>query len=435
MKLLTFKGGVRPPENKLETCNIPIKNIAPSKIMTFLMSQANDNFCEPCVSVGSDVLMGQLIGEAIDDNSVPIHSSVSGKVIAIEERMHPNGEMVKAVVIENNGFDTPAQAISANKDYRGLSSDEIVDVVRKAGIVGMGGEGYPTHLKLSQSQNGKKIDKIIINAAETEPYLTCDHRTILEKPYELIGGLKVILHNFGLNKAYIAIEENKPDAINLLTQLAKREKDIKINVVVLKSKYPQGGEAQIISAVLKHKIQPGKLPADMGIAVFNVGTCCEIYRSLMFGTPLLGRVVTIAGDCVKNPVNVRVRIGTSFEHIFESIGGFLKEPERVIMGGPMTGIAVSALDIPVIKTTTGLLALNKAKFAEEMPCINCGKCVISCPSKLAPAELNTQARNEKYDNLKALNAFDCIECGTCSYLCPSNQHQTKHVRLAKLAAE
>jgi len=390
--------------------------------------ESSDFLCEPAVTIGDNILMGQVIGTPISRDGVPIHSSVSGKVSAIEPKLQSNGELVNAVIIENNGFDTPAPSIASSRDYRGLSRDEIVNVIRKAGIVDA--NGTPTHITLSPDAE-KKVDSIIINATEVEPYLTANHRIILEKPYEVINGLKIILHTFGLNTGYIAIEETKPDAINLFNELANREKDIKIKVVVVKSKYPLHSNWQIVDAVLGRKFSPDKQAQDVGVSIFDIPNCRQIYRSLTFGTPLLHRVVTVSGDCIENPLNINVRIGTSFNHIFECVGGFSAEPEKIIVGGPLTGTAISSLDIPVTKTTNSLLAFKNAELPPEEPCIRCGRCVVACPMNLLPSELNIQALNINFENLEKLNISDCIECATCSYVCPARRHISQSINNAK----
>jgi len=429
LKIPTFKGGVVLPENKLNTCHIPTKNISPPKIMTYLMQQQNADFvCEPCVSVGDNILMGQVIGQPFSRDGVPVHSSVSGRVSEIEPRLHPNGDMIQAVVVENNGFDTPAPAIALSRDYRGLSRDEIFSIIRKAGIVDT--NGIPTHLKLLSSAE-QKIDSIVLNATEAESYLTANHRLLLEKPYEIINGLKIILHALDLNVGHIAIEETKPDVINLLNELASREKDVKIQIVIVKSKHPLHSERQIIDTVLGRKFSPFKQSQDIGVAVIDVQNCRQVYRSVMFGTPLLHKTITVSGNCLGNPLNVNARIGTSFSYIFDNLGGFSSEPKKVITGGPLTGTAVSSLDIPVTKTTYSLLALNNAELPPEEPCIRCGRCVTACPMNLMPAELNIQALNINFENLEKLNISDCIECRTCSYVCPAHRHIAQSINNAK----
>ena len=430
IKVPTFKGGVITPEHKLNTCHIPIKKISTPKVMTFLMQQGkNDAFvCEPSVRVGDSVLMGQIIGAPTSKDGVPVHSSVSGRVSAVEPCLCPNGDMVKAVVIENNGFDTPAPAITLSRDYRGLDSADIIDVIRKSGIVGF--DGIPTHLTLSPKSD-TKIGSVIINTAESEPYLTANHRIIMEKPYEIINGLKIILHILSLNAGYIAIEDTKPDAINLLTELANREKDIKLKIVVVKSKHPLNSDLQIVDSVLKRKFSPNQSSADVGTVVVDVANCRQIYRTITFGTSLLHRVVTVSGDCLENPLNVNVRIGTDFNHIFENIGGFSVKPKKVIAGGPLTGIAVSSLDIPVTKTVNALLAFENFELPAASPCIRCSRCVNACPMNLLPSELNIQALNINFENLEKLNIHDCIECGTCSYICPSHRHIVQSINNAK----
>jgi len=395
------------------------------------MSQTNDgnSLCVPTVKVGEQVLVGLMIGAPTDDSTAPIHSSVSGKVIAIEPRTHPSGKQVQAVIVENNDYDTPAPAVSAGRNFSMLSLDEIVEIVRKSGIIDSSGNNSPTHLKLAPKE-GEPIDSIIINATECEPYITCDHRAILEKPYELINGLKVLTQIFGAKQAIIAIGENKPDALNLLRQLIKREK-LDVKFVTVKPKYPQGSDKQIVKTILKRKVPAGGTPADIGAAVFSVATCCQIYRSIIVGTPPTDRVVTVAGDCLENPINIRVRIGTPISHIIKSLGGFKFDPEKVIIGDSMTGFNVQDLDIPITKSTNGIIALGNVKILPEQPCIRCGTCVRTCPMKLIPAELDIQARSGNFDTLQKLNINDCAECGACAYACPSRRNIVESINSAK----
>jgi len=432
MGLLTFKGGIHPSDMKHITNAIPIKELDAPDILTFPLSQHIGAPAVACVKVGDTVNMGQKIAEAPAAFSANIHSSVSGKVIAIEPRLHPNGSEVDCIIIENDRQDTLDPAIKPNGDYKKLSAKQIIDIIKEAGIVGMGGATFPTHIKLSPPED-KKIDYVIINGAECEPYLTSDHRAMLENPTDVIEGLKIIMHIFGLSDGYIAIEANKPDAIAKMSEYAEKETEVNIHVLTLKTKYPQGSEKQLISAVANRKVPPGKLPLDVGCIVNNIDTCSSIARAVRDGMPLIKRIVTLSGDSLKEPANFIVRLGSPFSYLFEKAGGFAIEPRKVIMGGPMMGTAVSDIDVPVIKGTSGILAFSEQMVGarREETCLRCGKCVNACPMNLMPNALNAASKANDFDLLEKLHIMDCIECGSCSYLCPSRQHPVQSIRIAK----
>ena len=327
----------------------------------------------------------------------------------------------------------PTQVVSA-RDIYSVSSEELVAIVKEAGIVGMGGATFPTHIKLSPPPD-KKIDYVIINGAECEPYLTSDHRVMLETPTEIIGGLKIIMQIYGLDTGYIAIEANKPDAIELMREYADRENAANIKIVPMVTKYPQGSEKQLIYAVTKRRVPRGKLPMDVGASVHNIDTCAAIYRAANMGVPLIKRIVTMGGDCVKEPSNFRVRIGTPMSYLIEKAGGLVAEPKKVIMGGPMMGTAVTSLDVPVIKGTSGVLVLSESKVEHltgEGSCLRCGKCVKACPMNLLPNVLKLHSDNDDFENMQKLNITECIECGSCSYVCPAGQHPVQSIRTAKI---
>ncbi len=430
----TFKGGVHPREMKEATCKKEIVDLDAPQEMVYPLSQHIGAPAKPCVKVGDMVCMGQLIGEADGMMSANIHASVSGKVKAIEKRLHPNGAMVPAIVIENDGCDTymPPFDVPANK-YQDLTRETLADMIKNAGIVGMGGAAFPTHVKLSPPPDAK-IDYIIINGSECEPYLTSDHRAMLETPAEIVGGLKILLHAFGLHSGYIGIEDNKKDAIELLQLYAEKEKEKKIHIVPMKTKYPQGAEKQLIQVVTGRKVGPGKLPYQVGCIVLNIDTCCSILRAFRDRMPVIQRIVTLGGDALKNPMNVRVRVGTPFSYVLEQSGGFVEEPKKVLMGGPMMGTAVPNLTVPVIKGTSGILCLGerKARLEKEGACIRCAKCVYACPMNLLPNVLDSAARRNDFDMLKKQNISDCIECGSCAFICPARRRQVQQIRVAKV---
>lgn len=425
---LTFKGGVHPKDNKSMTCSKPIKTIDAPKELIFPLVQHIGAPCVPCVSVGDHVKIGMKIADSDAFVSAPIHSSASGIVKAIEKRPVPNGSEVESIIIENDFEDTFDESIKPI-DYTTVSPDDIPKIVREAGIVGMGGATFPTHVKLNPPQD-KKITTVIINGAECEPYLTSDHRIMLENYDEVILGLKIIMYRFGITDGHIAVEENKPDAIAVLKSKTAGEN---IKVDVLKKKYPQGGEKQLIYAVTKKKVAAGKLPADAGVIVVNIDTCAAIARRFMYGVPLTRRIVTLVGTPVKEPINYKIRIGTTLEFIIEQNGGLKEDAKKIIVGGPMMGIAQFRLDVPIIKGTSAILCLTEeeAKIPEESPCIRCGKCVSNCPMNLMPLYLENFALKDDMDSCEKYNVTSCIECGCCSFGCPAKRNLVQNIRIAK----
>lgn len=430
MKLLTFKGGVHPNDHKDATKDKKIVELKPSKIMVYPMSQHIGAPCTPCVEVGDRVLMGQKIGDSDAFVSSPVHSAVSGKVVAIEKRLHPNGTNVMSVVIENDFMDEKVETIKKYDDENKLTRDEKIKLVREAGIVGLGGATFPTHIKLNPPAD-KKIDCCIINGAECEPYLTSDYRVMLESPLLIFDGLKQIMNILGVKKAYIGIENNKPEAISTMSKIAESFEGIQI--CPLKTKYPQGSEKHLIKAITGRVVPDGKLPADAGVVVNNIDTCTAVYNAIKFRQPVLSRIVTVSGLGVKNPCNFRVRLGTCFDDIFEAAGFDSEKTVKVIMGGPMMGTAQHSLNVPTIKGTSALLALteNEVHLGKEAPCTRCGKCVSNCPMGLMPVQLNSYARIDDLDTCMKYNITSCIECGVCSYTCPCGNHITQRIKLAK----
>ena len=428
LKKLSFRGGVHPDDNKKYTAAKKIEVMESPAALIYPMVQHIGAPCTPCVKVGDYVKMGQKIADSEAFVSAPVHASVSGKVTEIKHCPVPNGSMVESIIIENDFTDTPDESVKPI-DYKSVSPDDIPSIVREAGVVGMGGATFPTHVKLMPPKDAK-IDTVIVNGAECEPYITSDHRVMLETPEELILGLKIILYRFGINNGHIAIESNKPDAIKLMKEKCASEG---ICVDTLKKKYPQGSEKQLIYAVTKRTVPTGKLPADVGVVVVNVDTCTAIARKFRDGTPLMRRIVTVVGTPLTKNANYNVRIGTSVDYIIEKNGGFYEQPEKVILGGPMMGVAQFRLDVPVIKGTSAILCLSKkeAYIPPEEPCIRCGKCVEHCPMNLMPLYLQQFARNEDLDACEKYNVTSCIECGCCSYGCPSKRQLVQTIRSAK----
>lgn len=430
MKPLTFKRGVHPPHGKHYTEKKKIEFLLPKGELVFPMSQHIGAPCEPVVAKGDRVLVGQKIGEAKGFVSAPIHSSVSGTVKNIAPMLMANGSKVMSVIIENDGLFEKHESIKSREDYSNLTKEELTKIVQDAGIVGMGGAGFPTHVKLSPPPD-KKIDCIIVNGAECEPYLTSDHRVMLEETDRVVEGLKIVLHMFQGAKGFIGIEDNKKDAIEVIQ---KAVKDINnIEVAVLKTKYPQGAEKQLIYSITKRKVPTGALPADVGCIVQNVETMVAIERAVLRGKPIMRRIVTVTGGAIKEPRNFNVRIGTSLKELVEAAGGFKEEPVKIISGGPMMGIAISSLDMPVTKGTNAILCLtaDECEISEEENCIRCGRCVEACPMNLVPSTLNSLSIRGEYDMFENYNGISCIECGSCSFVCPAKRHLVQSFRTAK----
>ena len=430
----TFRGGVHPNGQKDATRAKRIVDLAPPAELVYPVSQHIGAPAMPCVKPGDSVLMGQKIAEAGGFVSANIYASVSGKVKTIEKRLHPNGAVMECIVIENDGQDTPTpEMLQPEQDYKKLSPAEIIGLIQNAGIVGMGGATFPTHVKLSPPE-GAKIDYVIVNGAECEPYLTSDHRAMLETADEIILGLAIMMHVFGLKDGYVGIEDNKPDAIENMKKAAAEFKDGNIHIIPLKTKYPQGAEKQLINAVTGRKVKPGQLPWQVGCIVANIDTAASIMRAVIKNQPLIQRIVTLGGDALANPMNYRVRIGTPFSYILEQSGGFKETPKKILMGGPMMGIAVPNTDVPVIKGTSGILAFSEksARLEQEKPCIRCAKCLYVCPMKLQPNLLDKMSRSDNFEALEKLNISDCIECGSCAFVCPSKRRQVQQIKVAKV---
>lgn len=430
MAVGTFKGGVHPPSCKEFTNNKAIEAASIPDIVIIPMQQHIGAPCEPIVNVKDKVKKGQKVGEGKAFVSAPVHSSISGEVIAIESRPHPSGDKVLSVVIKSDGQDEIYEGINTFGDITALSPEEIKKIIRESGIVGMGGAGFPTQVKLSPPPE-KDIDTLIINGAECESYLTADYRIMLELTDEIIFGIKAVIKALGVKKAYIGIEDNKPDAYQKFRdRLADKGN---IEVVSLKTKYPQGGEKQLIYSITGREVPSGGLPMDVGVVVQNVGTILAVSNAIKTGMPLIDRVVTVTGSGVKEPKNLLARIGTPFSDLIELCGGFNGDPGKVIMGGPMMGLAQKDLNVPVVKGTSGILVLTKeeAKHFEEGPCIKCARCVDMCPISLLPTRIAHFSKMEMWDEAEEYNALDCIECGCCSYICPAKIPLVQRIRIAK----
>ena len=429
MKRKTFKGGAHPYDGKKMSRDCPIEILNPGDTLVYPLSQHIGAMAKPLVKAGDRVLVGQKIAEKGGFISANIHSSVSGTVKAIEKRLVATGGMVDSIIVENDGmYEEAAPIFSGNPDE--LSKDEIIKIIEEAGIVGMGGAGFPTNVKLSP-KNADIIDSIIVNGAECEPYLTSDYRRMVEQTDKLVKGLKIVLKIFPDAKGYFGIEDNKPEAIEAL--LKATENEDRIEVVPLKTKYPQGGERSMIYAVTGRKINSKMLPADVGCIVHNVDTIYAIYNAVYNGKPLIERIVTITGDAVRTPKNFQVRIGTSFRELIDAAGGFTTEPEKIISGGPMMGFSFFNIDVPVVKGSSSLLAFIKDDVSHEEPsaCIRCGRCAAACPEHLLPMKLAALAGQNEPEEFKKLGGMECVECGCCSYVCTAKRQVKKSVRSMK----
>jgi len=426
----TFQGGSHPPTRKRATQASPIAPIpAPSRVVIPL-SQHTGAPAEPLVAVGDEVSAGQKIGEAQGYISVPVHASIGGKVTAIEPHRHPLGGELPAVVIESDGDQPPAGFSPAPGWSPPSDPRAMIEAVREAGIVGLGGAAFPTHVKLSPPEN-KPIDTCILNGAECEPYLTADHRLMVEHGDEIVAGLKLILKILDCRRGLIGIEANKPDALAAMRERTRGEDGL--TVIPLQVKYPQGAEKQLIWALTRREVPSGGLPMDVGCVVQNVGTAKAIHEAISRGKPLIERVVTVTGPLIGEPRNVLVPIGTPFREIIEFCGGTTAEPGKLIMGGPMMGLAQPSDEIPVIKGTSGILALGpgQAVIPESQSCIGCARCVDTCPMKLVPTRLARLIEHDRFTEAGEQGVLDCMECGTCSYVCPSKINLVHLFKFAK----
>jgi Na+-translocating ferredoxin:NAD+ oxidoreductase subunit C len=419
MGLLTFKGGIHPNDGKSLAKDQPIKDVIPTGKMIYPLSQHIGAPATAVVAKGDAVLKGQKIAEAGGFVSAPIYSSVSGKVLALEKHLNPTGNSVDCIVIENDGEYNEVE-YSCPKALGEMSKEEILDKIGEAGIVGMGGAGFPTRVKLSPKEPDK-IEYIIANCAECEPYITADYRRILENTEELVSGMRVVLSLFENAKGIFGVEDNKKDCIEKLQEAIKDEP--RMEVRILQTKYPQGAERQLIYALTKRAINSSMLPADAGCIVDNVETLVGIHNAVINGKPLMERIVTVSGDAVVHPGNFKVLLGTNHQEVIEAAGGFSCSPEKVISGGPMMGFAMISLDTPITKTSSSILAFEKDVVATspESACINCGRCVEVCPSRIIPSRLADFAQRFNEEAFLKWNGLECVECGSCSYVCPAKR--------------
>ena len=430
MKLRTFKGGIHPPDNKhwtshkaIEDCPLPDELVVP-------LSQHIGAPSVACVEVGQHVAKGQEIGSAKGFVSVPVHASTSGEVVAIENRPHPFGTPLPAVVIKPDGEDSWSSNLQFT-DPGSLTSDELIEKVRQAGVVGMGGAAFPAHVKMSPPPE-KPIHTLLFNGVECEPYLTSDHRMMLEESERVLQGVALLQYVYGAERVVIGIEANKPDAIALLKEQCT---DAPVEILPLQVKYPQGAEKQLIFAATGKEVPSGGLPMDVGVAVHNVSTAAAVTDAVMLGRPLIERVCTVTGPAIKEPKNLRIRIGMPLSHLVEVCGGLVEEPGKIILGGPMMGFTQVGFDVPVIRGSSGLLLLREEDIANspEGPCIRCARCVQACPMNLMPTTIAAYARRDLVVETEEYCAMDCIECGSCSYVCPASIPLVQLIRHGKAA--
>lgn len=426
MAKLTFTGGIHPYDGKDLSKDKPIRDVLPKGELVYPLSQHIGAPAVPVVKKGDHVLVGQMIAEAGGFVSAPIHASVSGTVKGVEKRLTVTGMLADAIIIENDGeykeIEWPER-----KPLESLSGAEILQYVKEAGIVGMGGAGFPTHVKLSPKEP-EKIDYVIANCAECEPYLTSDYRRMMEEPEKIVAGLKAALRIFPHAKGILAVENNKKDAAQLLREAAKNEGDIE--VMELKTKYPQGAERQLIYATTGRKINSSMLPADAGCVVDNCDTIYAIYQAVYTGRPLMHRIVTVTGDAIADPRNFRVCTGTNYAELVDEAGGFKTQPEKIISGGPMMGFGLYDLNVPTTKTSSALLCLTKDEVAEYEPsnCINCGRCVSVCPGRVIPSRLADYAERHDEEAFVKADGMECCECGCCSFICPAKRPLTQYIK-------
>lgn len=431
MKLKSFKKGVHPYDGKELSKDCEIRKVPAGAQMIYPLSQSIGAPSKPCVAVGDRVLKGQMIAEAGGFISAPIYSSVSGTVKAIAPRLTANGSMTESIVIDNDNLGESVSEFGKARSLSELNSDDIIDIIKKSGIVGLGGAGFPTGVKLSP-KNPNDIDTIIINGAECEPYLTSDYRLMLEKSSEIVDGVKAILRLFPNAKAVIGIENNKPDAVSIMEK--KTSGEDKISIQALKTKYPQGGERQLIYAITGRKLNSKMLPADKGCIVVNTASCYAIYEAVYMNMPLIHKVMTITGEGVHSPCNLDVPLGVSHSDVLAAAGGAKEETVKFISGGPMMGMAMGSLDVPVVKTSSSILAFTKDDVAAlpQSNCIHCGKCVQACPEILVPQMMAKTVKANNYEKFADLGGMECIECGCCTFVCPAKIPLTQMFKLGKV---
>lgn len=428
-KLFSFMGGIHPPQYKEISNQQPIRRAKLPKHLVLPLHQHIGESAIPLVAVGDKVFKGQKIARAEGYVSAPVHASSSGTVIAIEERgiPHPSGQEAMCIVIETDGEDRWIE--TKTETYTEVDASHLRNEIRSAGIVGLGGAGFPSAIKLNPL--GAKVDTLILNGVECEPYITCDDMLMRERSAEIISGIKIMRHALQANEVLIAIEDNKPEAIAAMQAAAEGEA---MEIVVVPTRYPQGGEKQLIKVLTDKECPANGLPIHIGIVVHNVGTAAAIHDAIDLGRPLVSRIVTVTGDGIKAPANLEVPLGISMHELIEECGGMSDDVDRVVMGGPMMGFAMHRTNLPVVKTTNCILAETQAFAAppsDTMPCIRCGACADACPVQLLPQQLYWYAKSKEFERAREHDLFDCIECGCCAYVCPSSIPLVHYYRYAK----
>lgn len=424
---LTFKGGLHIPDHKL-TAAMPVVDLPGDELHYFPVTQHKGAPLKALVKVGDYVRVGQKIADAEEFIAAPVHSSVSGTVKEVCPHVNSIGIKTDTIIVENDGKYEPAEGLHPMENISALTTREMLWIIRDAGIIGMGGAGFPTHVKLDPP---RQAEFLIMNGAECEPYITADHRRMLENPAELIDGAEILSKLLGVKKCYIGVEANKRDAIDTLRREVRFND--KIEIMKLKTKYPQGAEKQLIKAITGRNVPTGKLPADVGVVVINVDTVYNIWRAFRKGIPVIDRIVTVSGDAINNPANFRVPLGVTVSYMIEKAGGFKATPQKIIIGGPMMGFAQYTTDAPIAKTTSAVIAMLEAPstYDAEMPCIRCGKCVFNCPMRLMPNHLNQASLKRDVEEALRFNILDCIECGLCSYTCPAKKNMLQNIAAFK----
>ncbi|NLY44895.1 MAG: electron transport complex subunit RsxC [Tissierella sp.] len=427
---LTFKGGIHVKDQKEFTKDKSVEKAIEPSIVKIPLHQHVGAPCKALVKKGDTVKVGQKIGDSEATLTVPVHSSISGEVIGIEKLYTPDGYKVDCVVIESDGLNEVDESVKPKGKLESLTGEEILAISREAGIAGLGGAAFPLHSKFTTSLEAG-IDTIILNGSECEPYLTSDHRVMLESPEKVIYGLEVMMKYFGLNSGYIAVEDNKNDAIASLKESLKGNDSI--HVASLITKFPQGESYRLVDAVIGRKVPQGGRTKDVKSFVTNVCTSAALAEAILDGKPLYERVVTVTGNGLKEPKNLMVKIGTSIGDLIAQCGGFKGTPGKIIAGGPMTGFTQFTLDTPITKGVTGIIVLTEEEAApvKTSPCIKCGKCVEACPAYLLPLTISAYSLKDMYDEAESYNALACIECGSCSYICPAKRPLTESIAHAK----
>ncbi len=431
MSVLTFKQGIHPEYHKELTKDEPLRNANRPKEIIIPLQQHIGAPLKPIVKKGDHVKKGQKIGDTDSFVAAPVHSSVSGTVKAIEKVRTPAGQKTLSVIIEADEEDVFDDSLKPDKDIEQLSSKEIIGIIREAGIVGLGGAMFPTHVKLSVPDD-KNVEYFILNGIECEPFLNVDNRMMIERSKDIVNGMKLMMKASNVKKGIIGIEDNKPRAIANMKKAV--ENDSNIEIKVFETKYPQGGEKMLIKAALGREVPEGGLPLDVGVIVNNVTTAIAVLEAVTEGKPLIERTITITGEGITKPCNLYYSIGTKVKDLINEAGGFEGDPAKIILGGPMTGSAQHTTDVPTVKGTSGIIVLHKnsvAKF-DPKPCIKCARCVDSCPMYLLPLKLSDLSQYEKYDKLDEYDVQSCIECGSCSYICPADRPLLDYIRIGKM---